>query len=74
MTEERKTQLEKELTEKFGSKVSISIEKSDKDYSKDPFFVKIVNRKIYGFSKELYSRKQRPFYCGTDRTAKNAFY
>ena len=40
MTEERKTQLEKELTEKFGSKVSISIEKSDKDYSKDPFFVK----------------------------------
>lgn len=40
MTQEEKTQLEKELTQKFGSKVTISIGKSDKDYSKEPFFVK----------------------------------
>nr|WP_315123509.1 hypothetical protein [uncultured Capnocytophaga sp.] len=40
MTEEKKELLEKELTEKFGSKVTITIEKSERDYSKDPFFVK----------------------------------
>lgn len=40
MTEEKKDILEKELTQKFGSKVTITIEKSERDYSKDPFFVK----------------------------------
>ena len=43
MTQEEKTQLEKELTQKFGSKVTISIGKSDKDYSKEPFFCRKIS-------------------------------
>lgn len=38
MTQEEKTKLEKELSEKY--KVKVTIKKFDRDYSKDPFFVK----------------------------------
>ena len=51
MTQEEKTQLEKELTQKFGSKVTISIGKSDKDYSKEPFFVEKLAK-----AKEILSK------------------
>ena len=42
MTQEEKTKLEKELSEKY--KVKVTIKKFDRDYSKDPFFVKKIRR------------------------------
>ena len=55
MTEEEKTKMEKELSEKFGSKVTITIDKSDRDYSKDPLLVKKLEK-----AKEIWGRIKFP--------------
>ena len=55
MTEEEKTKMEKELSEKFGSKVTITIDKYDRDYSKDPLLVKKLEK-----AKEIWGRIKFP--------------
>ena len=53
MTQEEKTKLEKELSEKY--KVKVTIKKFDRDYSKDPFFVRKLEE-----AKEVWSRIKFP--------------